>query len=511
MTPDAEKVPSTPGAATENYNEDPKLWPTWIKIVALANICLCVFVGDTYVSGLTTGFDELAVAFQISNFGKIADLVYWSVFMQGVSNLFWMPIALCYGKRLVMILTLSIFVAGSIWSGVANSFNSLMGARVVSAFGLGPVFSLGPSIIGDLFLERNFAAAMAVYAICLSAGSQIGPAIAGYMIAARGWRWFFYLLVILSAVNLIFVVLSFPETTYRRVYFADETAADYEEKGNEDSRVEAIESVDARTQDRTPAKFSFRKNVFFLRHPCVEGGSPKKLFSIFLVPFAFILVPAVLFSAILFGLVMGWVIVISTLVPTLFSPAPYYFTSKSIGLFSLSSFIGSFLSLPFAGVLTDTLSRYLRNRNGGVHKPEHRLPALIMPMIICPAGLFLFGFTTAKQDSYVLPAIGFSLQSTGLAMVPSTMLSYVVDSFPETSGEAMVLIHAGKSVVGFGLALRASDWLAASGVRDQFITMACIEFALIGILGSILFIYGPRLRHMARHSKMFSKYQADSL
>ena len=88
------------------------------------------------------------MAFHIQDFGKLATLVAWTVFAQGVANLLWMPIALCYGKRLVVIITILIFLIGTIWSATARSFNSLLGSRILASIGSGSVESLGPNIIG---------------------------------------------------------------------------------------------------------------------------------------------------------------------------------------------------------------------------------------------------------------------------------------------------------------------------------------------------------------------------
>lgn len=147
---------------------------------------------------------------------------------------------------------------------------------------------------------------MAVYAFSLSAGSQFGPVIGGYLIGARGWRWFFYLLIILIAVNLVVVLLTFPETTYKRIYLADETAADYEEKSGKGTHVEAMESAEGHSSVTAPAKFSYSTNVLFIRHRNIEGGGIKKLLYIAVLPFGFLLVPAALFAAILYGIVLGW-------------------------------------------------------------------------------------------------------------------------------------------------------------------------------------------------------------
>lgn len=156
----------------------------------------------------------------------------------------------------------------------------------------------------DLFFERDFAAAMATYALSLSSGSQFGPLIGGYLIAARGWRWFFILLAILVAVNLVVVVLTFPETTYKRIYHADQTAADYEEKATEANHVEAIGGLDSRLPSLVG--FSYFRDVLFIRNSSIEGGGINKLLYLGALPFGFILVPAALFTTILYGIVLGW-------------------------------------------------------------------------------------------------------------------------------------------------------------------------------------------------------------
>lgn len=180
-------------------------------------------------------------------------------------------------------------------------------------------------------------------------------------------------------------------------------------------------------------------------------------------------------------------------------PPPYLFTSADLGLFSVSSFIGILVSWPIAGPLTDLLSRWMRKYNNGVHKPEHRLPALILPFLICPVGLIVFGYTVSQKQNYVRPAVGSAISSAGLTLVPSVMLSYVVDSYPKTSGEALVLVNMSKNVVAFGLAKGAYSWMAMEGVAKMFYEFAGIEWAALA-LGLPLYFAGPWLR--TRTSKL---------
>lgn len=187
------------------------------------------------------------------------------------------------------------------------------------------------------------------------------------------------------------------------------------------------------------------------------------------------------------------VVSISTLCPSLLSPPPYLFTSADLGLFTLSSFIGIIIAFPIAGPLTDYVSQWLRRRNNNIHKPEHRFPALLVPFLLCPPGLIIFGYSFAHQRHYIGPAAGAALSAASLTLVPSVMLSYVVDSYPRTSEEALVLVNASKNVVAFGLAKGSYSWMALVGVDKMFYEFAGIQWAVIA-LALPLYYAGPWIR-----------------
>lgn len=112
-----------------------QFWSAHIRYAVLANLCLFAFLGNMYAAGLSTGFVELAQDFHTS-FSTLTDLISWSVFALGVSNLFWMPTALCIGKRPVVLLSMTLFLAACIWSIKAKTFSSLLASRIVASFGV---------------------------------------------------------------------------------------------------------------------------------------------------------------------------------------------------------------------------------------------------------------------------------------------------------------------------------------------------------------------------------------
>ena len=186
------------------------------------------------------------------------------------------------------------------------------------------------------------------------------------------------------------------------------------------------------------------------------------------------------------------IVIIAALGPQFFSPPPYLLSSSGLGLFTLGSFLGILIGYPIAGPLTDLLSRKMTTLRGR-HEPEHRMPALIIPFIICPPGLLLFAYIVGKHGDIYTAAVGNAMQTAALVFVPSVVLSVVVDAYPQTGSEALVLINAGKNLIAFGITVSCSKWLSREGLVPMFWQMAAVQWAVIA-LGVPLFFFGPWLR-----------------
>ena len=103
----------------------------------------------------------------------------------------------------------------------------------------------------DLYMERYFTTSMAVFSFFLSGGSQVSPMIAGFLVSAKGWRWFFILCTILIALNLILMLSLLPETNYRCVLYKGETAQEADKKAAEMLKHEE-KQVKTTIEERTP-------------------------------------------------------------------------------------------------------------------------------------------------------------------------------------------------------------------------------------------------------------------
>jgi len=59
------------------------------------------------------------------------------------------------------------------------------------------------------------------------------------------------------------------------------------------------------------------------------------------------------------------------------------------GLINIPSLIGHFAGSICGGALTDKIAEWQARKNNGIFEPEARLVALIIPLIITPAGLLM--------------------------------------------------------------------------------------------------------------------------
>jgi MFS family permease len=113
----------------------------------------------------------------------------------------------------------------------------------------------------------------------------------------------------------------------------------------------------------------------------------------------------------------------------LFVAPPYLWEVHSLGLVAISGFIGTVLAIFVGGKLIDMIANRMTERNHGRREPEYRLPALIIPAIIGPMGILLFGICAAEKTLWIGPAFGYGMQGFGLTAVSNVLVTYAVDSY----------------------------------------------------------------------------------
>ena len=67
---------------------------------------------------------------------------------------------IAFGRRPVILLALAVLFASSVWAGKANSYNSLLAARIFQGIGGGAADTLAPDVVGQIFFVHQRGRAM---------------------------------------------------------------------------------------------------------------------------------------------------------------------------------------------------------------------------------------------------------------------------------------------------------------------------------------------------------------
>ncbi len=134
-----------------------------------------------------------------------------------VSTPIWGKLSDLFSKKLLVQLSLLVFVAGSVAAGLAHSVPFLIGCRVIQGLGMGGLTALTQSIMGTMIAPRQRGRYSGYMGAVMAVATVSGPLLGGVIVdSALGWRWTFYVCVPLAVVAAVVLQYTLHITTPRR-------------------------------------------------------------------------------------------------------------------------------------------------------------------------------------------------------------------------------------------------------------------------------------------------------
>lgn len=123
-----------------------------------------------------------------------------------------------YGRKPMYLAAISLFLVGSLLSGIATSMYELAAFRAVQGLGAGGLMSLAFAIMADIISPRERSKYSAYFMAVFGSASVLGPVIGGVFaglssfLGVTGWRWVFLVNVPIALLALFVVarVLNIP-------------------------------------------------------------------------------------------------------------------------------------------------------------------------------------------------------------------------------------------------------------------------------------------------------------
>ncbi|KAI7900288.1 major facilitator superfamily domain-containing protein [Cokeromyces recurvatus] len=131
---------------------------------------------------------------------------------QAISPTFWGTIADSYGRRPVLMSTMIVYCCACIGLALSPNYASLLIFRMLQAFGSSSVIAVGAGVLSDIVDSKRRGSYFGIYSIGQLLGPVLGPVLGGIIAQELGWRWIFWVLVMIGGLSFLCVGLFVHET-----------------------------------------------------------------------------------------------------------------------------------------------------------------------------------------------------------------------------------------------------------------------------------------------------------
>jgi EmrB/QacA subfamily drug resistance transporter len=209
---------ATSGDAVDPSTGDTTALPRGVMVV-LVPLMLVAFIAT---------LDQTIVATAIPGIGRAlrdvpsAPWIATSYLLtSAVSTLILGKIGDIHGRKRVFQISVIVFLAGSLLSGLANSMGMLILTRALQGIGGGGLTPLVQAITGDLIPARHRAKYQAYIGIVATAAVVLGPILGGVFVDDLSWRWIFFINLPVGAAAVVAIAATLKLPVHRGERRAD--------------------------------------------------------------------------------------------------------------------------------------------------------------------------------------------------------------------------------------------------------------------------------------------------
>jgi EmrB/QacA subfamily drug resistance transporter len=151
---------------------------------------------------------------------KGADLYTWVVTIFLVTSTITVPIygklSDLYGRRPLLLIGISLFLVGSILSGLSQTMWQLILFRGLQGLGAGALFPIALAVIGDLFTPAERGKYQGLFGAVFGVAFLVGPGLGGFLTDNFSWHWVFFVNLPIGIIALAVIARLLPNIKGRR-------------------------------------------------------------------------------------------------------------------------------------------------------------------------------------------------------------------------------------------------------------------------------------------------------
>ncbi|CAK7563681.1 MAG: Synaptic vesicle transporter SVOP [Sporothrix epigloea] len=452
-----------------NDPANPKNWSKAMKWYCTLVVSVTCFVVAFASSVITADIMGVAKEFDVSE-----EVVFLSISLFvvgfGVGPLAFAPLSEVYGRRVIYGSTLLLAVVFIIPCAVSKNIGTLLVCRLIDGIAFSAPMTLVGGTLADLWRNEERGVPMATFSAAPFLGPAIGPLVGGYLSDARGWRWLYWIQLILAAFVWFLITFTVPET-YAPTILKRRAEALRKATGEPDHVTE---------QELDTRPMSERLVIFLLR--------PLQLLFRELIVFLLSL-----YMSVLYGLLYMFFIAY----PIIYQQGKGYSAGKT-GLMFIPVAIGVIASAACSPLINKHYLTLVHKHNG---KPpaEARLIPMMLSCWCIPIGLFIFAWTSYSELSWAGPAVGGFPVGFGFIFLYNSANNYLVDSYQHQAASALAAKTCLRSFWGASVVLFTVQMYTRLGDQWASTLLAFISLACCAI-PFLFWVYGARIRKQSMYA-----------
>ncbi|KAF2801974.1 MFS general substrate transporter [Mytilinidion resinicola] len=431
-----------------NDPENPKNFSKAYKWYCTMVVAITCFVVAFNSAVITADLEGVAREFNVSEEVALLTITVFVIGF-GVGPMAFAPLSEIVGRRPIYATTLLVAVIFTIPGCVAKNIQTLIVTRALAGIAFSAPMTLVGGTLADLWTTEERGVPMAAFSAAPFIGPAVGPLVGGFVSDGLGWRWLYWLQLILSGFVWAMITFTVPET-YTPKLLSRRAAKLRASTG--DSKHVTEEDLDMRP-------LSQRLRLFLVR-------PFQLLFQEYIVFFVSV------YMSVLYGLLYMFFIAF----PIVYQKGKGYSASKT-GLMFIPLAVGVLCSAACAPFVNKHYLTLCKKHNG---KPPAEV-RLIPMMISCwciPIGLFIFAWSSYPRLSWAGPAFGGFPVGFGFIFLYNSANNYLVDSYQHQAASALAAKTCIRSFWGASVVLFTNQMYNRLGYQWAssllgFIALAC--------------------------------------
>ncbi len=115
-----------------------------------------------------------------------------------------------FGRKPILLIGIAIFLAGSVFCGVAADTWQIIIARAIQGLGSAALFTSALAIISDMFPPQERGKYSGLFGAVFGLSSVVGPLVGGFLTDNFSWHWVFFVNLPVGALAIAFIVSKMP-------------------------------------------------------------------------------------------------------------------------------------------------------------------------------------------------------------------------------------------------------------------------------------------------------------